>query len=1066
MSSEFNPYREWLSIPANELPANYYRLLGLALFESDPNVIDKAADRQMSFIRTFQTGPYSHQSQQLLNELALARVTLLDSKKKAEYDAKLRVKHHSDSNGAVEGVSSLGSYGEVQSAPPPSAVSLTPPPWSNDSQSPKTRAQSHLTPPEGETVVSPPPSSPNRSESIKSYIKKNLISIIILILGIELFFCGGGFGIYALMKPPKTKIAQNDVVEKPDNIQQTEAERLSKELAEQYYNQSVKLEEDGDYKEALNKIHEALKLQPDNEQFLAQKKSVNTVINLIKTQGQTKSHDKGKKPSKPVSSEEPPQQNVDDSNPVNDEPAPVNDEPTVSNPPVDSSSQDDNPVGSPMTPPTTINQELAGGDDNGALHSGHSNPLAEHAYNEAVQLQKEGKYVQAAKKINEALQFDSENGQYKAAKSKFEDLANAERAYNESVEFQEMGLFSEALVKINEALSLDSNNENYINDKLDIQTVYYREYVQHRSQQDYQKALIKINKAIELLPEEELFKEEKTKTEELIRTIKKDKKLLKNDPEFGKLEEQDEEEQKPEKLHGFEPGKKAGERKTVDVDGLEIEFRWCPPGTFIMGSPISESGRKADEKQHEVELTKGFWIMETQITVGMFKAFVKDSGYQSKGLTPYGLSEGKWKQNAGYSWSNPGFAQDDNSPVICISWRDAMAFSKWLGGKLDAKVKLPTEAQWEYACRGGSKTAYFWGNALNGDKANCNGAYPCGTTVKGPYLEKTVPVRSYQRNAWGIYDMHGNVWEWCLDGYADYPVDKVTDPLEQGKGTNRVFRGGSWSYYAERCRSAYRASFAPVIRLPNLGGRCVVIPTAEVSAAPVKVSIEKKPGERMVKVVNNVEFVFRWCPPGTFTMGASKTETYSSDEKQHQVTLTKGFWILETEVTQKQWKAIMQNNPSSFRGDDLPVERVTREDCQAFCDKCKELGFPIRLPTEAQWEYACRAGTTGPYAGELDDMGWYASNSGGKTHPVRMKSPNAWGLYDMHGNVWEWCADNRSNYPEGNVTDPFSLGGILPVDRGGSWITPAKNCRSAFRGFSSSVNRDNYQGFRCVTTQD
>ena len=1053
MSSEFNPYREWLSIPANELPANYYRLLGLVLFESDPNVIDKAADRQMSYIRTFQTGPYARQSQQLLNELALARVTLLDSKKKAEYDAKLRVKQKSDSNDALDVVSSLGSYGEVQSAPPPLAVSLTPPPWSNNSQSSKAHAQSHLTPLEEETVVSPLSSSPNRPESIRSYIKKNLISIIILILGIELFFCGGGFGVYFLMKPPKTKIAHNDINEESDNVQQTEAERLSRELAQQYYNQSVKLEEEGDYTEALNKINEALKLQPDNEQFNAQKNSVYEIINLIKTQGQTKSHNPDSRPSKPVSSEEPPQQNEDDS-------APDNDDSMISNPPVDVSSQEDNPVRTPMTPPTTTGQTI------GVQHSDRSRRQAESAYNEAVQLQHDGKYILAAKKINEALQLDSENEQYKAAKSKFEDLANAERAYNESVEFHEMGLFSEALVKIDEALSLDPNNENYINEKLDIQTVYYREYVQHRSQLEYQKALIKINKAIELVPSEELYKEEKKKTEELVRTSKKEKTLLKKDPDFGELEEQDEEEQAPEKLHGFEPGKKAGERKTVDIDGLEIEFRWCPPGTFIMGSPTSESGRKDDENQHEVELTKGFWIMETQITVGMFKAFVKDSGYQSKGLTPYGLSGSKWIQNAGYSWSNPGFAQDDNSPVTCISWRDAMAFSKWLGGKLGVKAKLPTEAQWEYACRAGSKTAYFWGNALNGDKANCNGDYPCGTTVKGPYLEKTASVRCYPRNAWGIYDMHGNVWEWCLDGYSDYPKNKVTDPLEQGNGANRVFRGGSWSYYAERCRSAYRASFVPVIRLPNLGGRCVVMPTAEVPAAPVKVNIEKKPGERMVKVVNGVEFAFRWCPPGTFMMGSSRTESYSSDEKQHQVTLTKGFWMLETEVTQKQWKAIVPFNPSSFRGDDLPVERVLVDDCQKFCNRCGELGFPFQLPTEAQWEYACRAGTTGPYAGDLDKMGWHAANSGGKTHPVGMKSPNAWGLYDMHGNVWEWCADKRADYPNGNVTDPLSTNGVLPVDRGGSWITPAKNCRSAFRGFSASVDRDSYQGFRCVMMQD
>ena len=155
-------------------------------------------------------------------------------------------------------------------------------------------------------------------------------------------------------------------------------------------------------------------------------------------------------------------------------------------------------------------------------------------------------------------------------------------------------------------------------------------------------------------------------------------------------------------------------------------------------------------------------------------------------------------------------------------------------------------------------------------------------------------------------------------------------------------------------------------------------------------------GERKVVTVNGVEFAFRWCPAGTFTMGAPTSEEGLYNETQHEVTLTKGFWMLETEVTQKQWKAVMGTNPSFFKGDDLPVESVSWNDCQEFCEKTG-----LQLPTEAQWEYACRAGTTDAYAGNLDEMAWYYSNSGNKTHPVGTKKPNAWGLYDMHGNVWE-----------------------------------------------------------------
>ena len=217
-------------------------------------------------------------------------------------------------------------------------------------------------------------------------------------------------------------------------------------------------------------------------------------------------------------------------------------------------------------------------------------------------------------------------------------------------------------------------------------------------------------------------------------------------------------------------------------------------------------------------------------------------------------------------------------------------------------------------------------------------------------------------------------------------------------------------------------------------------------------------GERKVVTVNGVEFAFRWCPAGTFTMGAPTSEEGLYNETQHEVTLTKGFWMLETEVTQKQWKAVMGTNPSFFKGDDLPVESVSWNDCQEFCEKTG-----LQLPTEAQWEYACRAGTTDAYAGNLDEMAWYRDNSGSKTHPVGTKKPNAWGLYDMHGNVWEWCQDRYGDYPSGSITDPTgSSSGSLRVIRGGSWSYYARDCRSAYRGGSEPGDRGNYLGFRVV----
>ncbi|MDO4583375.1 MAG: SUMF1/EgtB/PvdO family nonheme iron enzyme [Planctomycetia bacterium] len=223
-------------------------------------------------------------------------------------------------------------------------------------------------------------------------------------------------------------------------------------------------------------------------------------------------------------------------------------------------------------------------------------------------------------------------------------------------------------------------------------------------------------------------------------------------------------------------------------------------------------------------------------------------------------------------------------------------------------------------------------------------------------------------------------------------------------------------------------------------------------------------GERMTKTINGVEYAFRWCPAGSFTMGAGV-----SYEKDHTVRLTKGFWMLETEVTQRMWKSVMGENPSGFSNagyrkdevsgmntDNFPVENVSWEDCQEFCRKLRSLGLNVQLPTEAQWEYACRAGTTGEYGGtgNLDDMGWYKDNSDERTHEVKTKKPNAWGLYDMHGNVWEWCQDWYDS--EG----PRS--GTYRVYRGGGWINYAEHCRSANRYYDTPTFRGNYLGFRPV----
>ena len=216
----------------------------------------------------------------------------------------------------------------------------------------------------------------------------------------------------------------------------------------------------------------------------------------------------------------------------------------------------------------------------------------------------------------------------------------------------------------------------------------------------------------------------------------------------------------------------------------------------------------------------------------------------------------------------------------------------------------------------------------------------------------------------------------------------------------------------------------------------VVQTPSSAMVAPVLTPSSLKPGTRHVLTVKGVEFAFRWCPPGTFMMGSPESEENRDEEleEQHQVTLTKGFWIMETEVTQKQWKAIMGKRPDdSYKGDKLPVECVSWNECQDFCAQCAQFGLKLQLPTEAQWEYACRAGSRGMFAGDLNKMAWHDGNSGYKPQPVGTKKPNAWGLYDMHGNAHEWCQDVKEEYSSESVTDPTGPSyGNRRIYRGGS----------------------------------
>jgi len=232
-----------------------------------------------------------------------------------------------------------------------------------------------------------------------------------------------------------------------------------------------------------------------------------------------------------------------------------------------------------------------------------------------------------------------------------------------------------------------------------------------------------------------------------------------------------------------------GNSKTI------MRFIYIEPGEFLMGSPQDEPGRFDREKQHKVMLTEGFYMQETPVT------------------------QGQWKAVMG---NNPSHFRDEGPehPVERVSWEDAQEFILRLNRKTEnIEYRLPTEAQWEYVCRAETDSPFWTGQCLSTDEANYDGNNPQKKCPKGIYRKQTTPVKKFSPNQWGLYDMHGNVWEWCSDLFGDYSKGTVTDPKGPDKGPGRVYRGGAWFYGADSCRSASRNYFPPNSRNNDLGFR-------------------------------------------------------------------------------------------------------------------------------------------------------------------------------------------------------------------------------------------------------
>ena len=489
-----------------------------------------------------------------------------------------------------------------------------------------------------------------------------------------------------------------------------------------------------------------------------------------------------------------------------------------------------------------------------------------------------------------------------------------------------------------------------------------------------------------------------------------------------------------------------------NVKGVEFKMIRVEGGEFMMGATVEQEGDVWDDERpaHKVSLDS-YYIGETQVTQALWKAVMGN---------------------------NPSNWEGDNLPVETISWNDCQEFIRKLNQFTGQTFALPTEAQWEFAARGGknSKGYKYAGSNNHGEVAwfddNSN--------------RQTHPVAQTKPNELGLYDMSGNVWEWCNDWYDSkyYQSSPECNPQGPTSGDSRVLRGGSWGCDARDYRVSSRYYYHPDFRYDFIGMRLFLC---------------LQPSD-LVFDVNGVQFKMKYVEGGEFMMGATAEQEGDADDREkpaHRVSLdsfyigetqvTQALWeavmgnnssdwkgenlviyyIGETQVTQALWDAEMGNNSSDWKGENLPIETISWDDCQEFVKRLNKLtGKQFRLPTEAEWEYAARGGNRSrgyKYAGSnnLSDVAWFGDNSGEQTHPVAQKQSNELGLYDMSGNVWEWCNDwfdsiYYSSSPQHNPQGAMS--GYCRVLRGGGLCDDARCCQVSYRDFNFPGERDSYYG--------
>jgi formylglycine-generating enzyme required for sulfatase activity len=251
------------------------------------------------------------------------------------------------------------------------------------------------------------------------------------------------------------------------------------------------------------------------------------------------------------------------------------------------------------------------------------------------------------------------------------------------------------------------------------------------------------------------------------------------------------------------------------------EMVLVPAGEFMMGSPENETERYAQEgPQHKVKISRPFTLGKLKITRDQFETFLRETSY-SIGDRCYTIEGGEVEERVGRSFGNPGFVQEGNHPAVCVNWYDARSYVEWLTRKTGKLYRLPSEAEWEYAARAGTTTPFWWGGSITPEQANYDGSTVYAGGDKGENRQKTVPVDNFEPNAWGLYQVHGNAFEWVEDCWNDSYRNALADASAMliGNCTRHVRRGGAWNYPAATLRSAYRDSRPGTTRGSNMGLR-------------------------------------------------------------------------------------------------------------------------------------------------------------------------------------------------------------------------------------------------------